>query len=45
MDESLVGLKVHGMELRHAVVLVRNRDRSLSRAAQAFIDSMPALPG
>jgi len=43
MDGSLVKLQVDGMELRHAVMLIRNPDRSLSRAAQAFVDSMPAL--
>ena len=43
MDETLVALRVDGMELTHSVVLVRNPDRSLSRAAQAFVDAMPAL--
>ena len=40
---SLVPLKVEGMGLRHSVALVRNPDRSMSRAAQAFVDSLPAM--
>lgn len=39
----MVSLKVDGMGLRNTVALVRNPDRSMSRAAQAFVDSLPAM--
>ena len=41
-DESLVPINVVGVDLSYSIALVRNPDRSLSRASQAFIDLLPA---
>ena len=40
--DSLVVLDVPDMLIEHSVALVRNPDRSMSRAAQAFVDILPA---
>jgi len=42
LDESTVTVDVSDVDLRYSVALVRNPDRSMSRAAQAFVDSLPA---
>jgi len=42
LDDSLAILNVDALELHLSAVLVRNPDRSMSRAAQAFVDSLPA---
>jgi len=42
LDESTVTVDVSELDLRYSVALVRNPDRSMSRAAQAFVDSLPA---
>lgn len=41
-DDGLVSFSVDELGLEYSVALVRNPDRSLSRAAQAFVDSLPA---
>ncbi len=41
MDSTLKPLKVHGLEFDHSILLIRRRDRSLSRAANAIIDALP----
>lgn len=41
-DDSLVKLNVENLSLSHSVALVRNPDRSMSRASKAFFDSFPA---
>ena len=39
-DESLVALNIKGISIKRSLGLVYHRDRSLSRAAKAFIESM-----
>ena len=41
-DASLVSLDIEGVAIERTLGLVYHRDRSLSRAAQAFIDSLEA---
>ena len=41
VDDSLVVLNVTELNINHSVALVRNPDRSMSRAAQAFVDTLP----
>ena len=42
VDDSLAILPVEELKLKLSIVLVRQNDRTLSRAARAFIDSLPA---
>lgn len=42
VDDSLVKLDVPALNLNRRISLVRQYDRTLSRAAQAFIDALPA---
>jgi len=42
VDESLTPIDVKDVDLSYSIALVRNPGRSLSRASQAFIDSLPA---
>lgn len=42
LDDSLAIVDVEGLDLDCSVNLVRNPDRSMSRAAQAFVDTLPA---
>lgn len=42
VDDSLLVLNVRELNINHSVALVRNPDRSMSRAAQAFVDTLPA---
>ncbi len=42
-DDSLTTLNTPGVDVSYSVALVRNPDRSMSRAAQAFVDTLPAL--
>lgn len=41
-DDSLVKLNVAEIDLTYSVTLIRNADRSMSRAGQAFVDTLPA---
>lgn len=41
VDDSLTVLNVRELELEYVVTLARNRERTLSRAAQAFQESLP----
>lgn len=41
-DGALVKLNVENLSLIHSIALVRNPDRSMSRASKAFFDSFPA---
>ncbi len=42
LDDSLVEIDVNQLNLGCSVALVRNSDRSISRAAKAFVTSLPA---
>jgi len=42
VDESLVTLDVSELRLHRRISLVRQYDRTLSRAAQAFVETLPA---
>ncbi len=42
VDDSLTVIPVEHLELRYSTALTKHTDRTLSRAAQAFIDSLPA---
>ena len=41
VNEQLAVLKIDGLALDYAVTLVRQHERTLSRAAQAFLDELP----
>jgi len=41
VDDSLTVLDNRDLELEYVVTLARNRERTLSRAAQAFMESLP----
>lgn len=41
VDNSLAVLPVDELKLKFSIALVRHHDRTLSRAAQAFLDSLP----
>ena len=41
IDESLTVLNIASLKLKHSIALVRQHDRTLSRAAQAFLDTLP----
>lgn len=41
VDDSLQVLTVEELQLKFSIALVRHHDRTLSRAAQAFLDSLP----
>ena len=41
VDDSLTVLAVEELKLQYSIVLITHSDRTLSRAAQAFIDSLP----
>ena len=41
VDDSLAVLQVEKLQLYTSIALVRNHERTLSRAAQAFIDALP----
>jgi len=42
IDDSLVVLDIPELKVSQKISLVRHQDRTLSRAAQAFIDTLPA---
>ena len=42
LDESLTKIDMIDFNLDYSVGLVRNPDRSMSRAAKAFVTSLPA---
>ena len=41
IDESLTVLTIKELQLKHSIALIRQHDRTLSRAAQAFLDTLP----
>ena len=41
VDDSLTVIDTHDVVVKNSVALVRNSDRSMSRAAQAFVDALP----
>ena len=41
VDDSLAVIDTHDVVVKNSVALVRNSDRSMSRAAQAFVDALP----
>ena len=41
VDDSLTVLAVEELKLQYSIALITHSDRTLSRAAQAFIDSLP----
>lgn len=41
-DDLLSVVSVEGIDFTYSVALIRNPDRSMSRAAQAFVDTLPA---
>lgn len=43
VDESLAVINVDDLKLSHSVALVRNPDRTMSRASQAFVDTLPSM--
>ncbi len=45
VDETLQILPVEELKLKYSVALVRHQDRTLSRAAQAFLNSLPTQIG
>jgi len=42
LDETLTRIDMRDLNLGYSVALVRNPDRSMSRAAKAFVTSLPA---
>ena len=42
IDDSLVVLDIPELKISQKISLIRHQDRTLSRAAQAFIDTLPA---
>jgi len=42
VDDSVVAIATEDLDLRYRTVLVSHNDRTLSRAARAFIDMLPA---
>ncbi len=45
VDDTLQILPVEELQLKYSVALVRHQDRTLSRAAQAFLNSLPTQIG
>ena len=45
VDDSLVVLSVEEIKLKYSIALIRHSDRTLSRAADSFVDSLPAGSG
>lgn len=41
IDDTVVALDVQGLQLNHSISLIRRRDRTLSRVAEAIIGSLP----
>ena len=41
VDDSLAVIDADKVTVKHSVAMVRNNDRTMSRAAQAFVDALP----